>query len=67
MRRIAGSRGAGAELLQSFNFCALGAAYGRAARPRAGLPALDEARRWSPSTMNGFWEAEILDCVANCS
>ena len=60
MRRgIAGSRGAGAELLQSFNFCALGAAYGRAARPREGLAALDEAEALVTVHHERFWEAEI--------
>jgi tetratricopeptide (TPR) repeat protein len=60
MRRgIAGSRGAGAELLQTFNFCALGEAYGRAARPREGLAALDEAEALVAVHNERFWEAEI--------
>ena len=58
-RGIAGSRAAGAELLQSFNFCALGAAYGQAARPREGLAALDEAERLATAHNERIWEAEI--------
>jgi tetratricopeptide (TPR) repeat protein/energy-coupling factor transporter ATP-binding protein EcfA2 len=55
---IAGYRAAGANVLQTFNLCALAAAYGEAARPDDGLSALDEAVTLISAHGERFWEAE---------